>query len=639
MFFEHHKTNGDNMNNKIKKYLTLFLPISFIFSLVVGSLFYLTAIILPPPLINQSYVITYLDNNGNELFSTHFNNEGNYISINQMSPYLVSGYVLIEDKRFYSHNGLDLTRIIKAMISNTLNKGIVEGGSTITQQLSRILYLDNSQTITRKVKEAFISARIEMNYSKKEILEYYLNSLYFGHGVYGVEDASMFYFGVHAYQLSIAQAAMLIGISNAPTLYSPINNYQNSKTKQKSILYKFYKNKLINAKEYHNAIEEELEIYGIKNDATSISSYYKSSIIQYLKKIGIYTKENLVKGLIVKTSFDFNISSKISDILQYYKNDDSQVAVVVLEPYTGKVLSLFGGWDYNTSNYNRATSSSRQIASTIKPLIYYLALNSGFTPTTKLKSEKTTFFIDGYGEYTPSNNNDIYANDEITMIQAMGTSDNIYAIKSSLLIGTDNISKLLNSFNINNFDIVPSIALGSVTTTPLNLATIYNTFASLGYYNEPIFVDEVKDSYGNLLYKRKDNSYQKLNEDQTLILNQLMRAPFDINVRSYTSPTLLNYQTKHLYAAKTGTTDTDSWTVGFNPKYTILVWVGTDDNKKLINASLSRKIFQSIANSIDYEGSSLWYDTNDNVETKRVSPISGTYSSKGSLYYFLKSTL
>ena len=232
MFFEHHKTNGDNMNNKIKKYLTLFLPISFIFSLVVGSLFYLTAIILPPPLINQSYVITYLDNNGNELFSTHFNNEGNYISINQMSPYLVSGYVLIEDKRFYSHNGLDLTRIIKAMISNTLNKGIVEGGSTITQQLSRILYLDNSQTITRKVKEAFISARIEMNYSKKEILEYYLNSLYFGHGVYGVEDASMFYFGVHAYQLSIAQAAMLIGISNAPTLYSPINNYQNSKTKQ-----------------------------------------------------------------------------------------------------------------------------------------------------------------------------------------------------------------------------------------------------------------------------------------------------------------------------------------------------------------------------------------------------------------------
>jgi len=627
------------MKDKIKKIILLIPPLSFIFSLVIGSMFYLTATVLPAPMINKSYMITYLDRDGKELFTTHFNNEGSYVELDKISPYLTTGYVLIEDKRFYTHNGLDISRIIKASLSNTLNKGIVQGGSTITQQLARILYLDNSKTYSRKLKEAFLSARIEMNYDKDDILEYYLNSLYFGHGIYGVEDASLFYFGIHAYQLSLAQSAMLIGISNAPTLYSPINDYKNSKMKQESILYRLYKSKMINAKEYHNAKEEQLKIYGIKNDAHEISAYYKDSIIQYLKKIGIYTKENLVKGLTVKTSFSFSISQKINEILQYYKNDKSQVAVVVLEPNSGSVLSLFGGWNYEESTFNRATSSKRQIASTIKPLIYYLALNSGFTPTTKLKSEPTTFFIEGYGDYTPSNNNSLYANNDITMIQAIGTSDNIYATKTSLIIGTENIANLLYSFNIKDIDIVPSIALGTVSTTPLNIANIYNTFASEGYYYDPVFVEEVYDSYGNTIYKHKNNGYQKLNTNETLILNQLLRSPFDSNNKSYTSPTMLNYQTEHLFAAKTGTTEYDSWTIGYNPRYTIAVWVGTDDNTPLINASLSRKIFQSIANNIDNKGASLWYDINDEIEIKRVSPITGSYSSNGSLYYFSKSTI
>ena len=350
--------------------------------------------------------------------------------------------------------------------------------------------------------------------------------------------------------------------------------------------------------------------------------------------MGIYTKENLVKGLEIQTSFDYHISSKIYEILQYYKNEKNQVSVVVMEPNTGNVLSLFGGWDYEESSYNRATSSYRQIASTIKPLIYYLALNSGFTPTTKLMSKPTTFFIKDYGEYSPSNNNDIYPNDEITMIQALGVSDNIYAVKTSLILGLENIANILKSFGINNVDIVPSLALGSVSTTPLNLATIYNTFASEGHYNSPSFIKEVRDSYGNILYKQKSNGYQKLNKDETIILNQLLRAPFDSKIKSYTSPTMLNYQTSTLYAAKTGTSDSDSWTIGYNPNYTILVWVGTDDNSFLANASLSRKIFQEIAESISTNN--IWYETTKNIQIKRVNPISGNYSLSGSLYYFAK---
>ena len=620
----------------MKKKCAYILPIIFISSLVLGSLFYFSALILPPPLINQSYIIKYLDNNGNELFTTHFNNEGSYVDLDQISPYIIAGYVAVEDKTFYAHNGLDTTRIIKACIDNIINKEVVSGASTITQQLARTLYYNNKQTISRKLKEAFMSARIEMNYSKKEILEFYLNSIYFGHGIYGVEDASMFYFGVHSHQLSIAQSAMLIGISNAPAYYSPLNDYNKSKQKQKSVLYKMYTSNIISPQEYNNAIEEDIDIFGIKVELSNIASYYKDSIINNLKSLGLYTKDNLIRGLTIKTSFDYDISTQINDILEYYKNENSQVAVVIMEPNTGNVLSLFGGWNYEKSTYNRATQSSRQIASTIKPLIYYLALNSGFTPTTKLSSEPTTFFIKNYGEYTPSNNNDLYANDKITMINATGTSDNIYAVKTALLVGLDNIESLLNSFKVSNIDKVPSLALGSVSTTPLTLATIYNTFASSGRYYQPSFITEVTDSYGNILYKQKDNSYQMLNENETLILNQLLRAPFDKNNKSYTSPTLINYQTNHLYAAKTGTTDTDSWTVGYNPNYTILVWVGTDDNSTLTNPSLSRKIFQSIANTIDSNGPSVWYETNNSINVKRVSPLTGSYSPYGSLYYFAK---
>ena len=622
---------------KITKFHLLYIfPFLFIFSLVTGSLFYGVATILPKQIINHSYLITYLDSENKEIFTTHFNSEGSYVPLEKISPILISGYIAIEDKNYYNHNGLDASRIVKSFLSNTIHKSIVEGGSTITQQVARMLYLNNEKTYKRKLKEAFIAARLEMHHTKKEILEYYLNSLYFGHGVYGVEDASLFYFGKHAYQLTIAECALLIGISNAPAYYSPVTNYEKSKKKQKNILYKLYKSSLISAQEYHNAYEENIDILAEKVEAKGLYSYYKESIIKQSKNLGIYTKENLVKGLNITTSFNYEISNKIYNILQYYKNNKNQVSVVVLEPNTGNVLSLFGGWDYEESSYNRATSSYRQIASTIKPLIYYLALNSSFTPTTKIMSKPTTFFIKNYGEYTPSNNNNIYPNDEITMIQALGVSDNIYAIKTSLILGLNNIASFLNSFGIKNVDVVPSLALGSVSTTPLNLATIYNTFASEGYYTSPSFIKEVRDSYGNLLYRSDKKGYQKLNKDETIILNQLLRSPFDDKVKSYTSPTLLNYQTNKLYSAKTGTTESDSWTVGYNKKYTILVWVGTDDNSTLNNPSLSRKIFQDIANSIDIDKHQEWYEPTKNIEIKRVNPISGNYSSSGSLYYFTK---
>ena len=500
-----------------------------------------------------------------------------------------------------------------------------------------MLYLDNSKSYSRKIKEAIYAARIETYYSKKEILEIYLNNLYFGHGVYGVEDASLFYFNKNALDLTISEASLLVGISNAPSLYSPILEKENSLKKQKQILNILQKQQIISIEEKENALKEPLVIYGQKrNNILNSSFYYQDAIEKQLKNQKIYTKSNLVKGLTISTNLDTKISEIVYSILQKYQPTDSntQVSVVIMKPYSNKVITLFGGWDYTKSTYNRATTSLRQPASTIKPLLYYLALSKGMTPSTLLKSEKTSFFIKDYGLYEPTNNNDIYANEDISMIQAVGVSDNIYAIKTNLILGTSMLVNLLNKFAIENVEKVPSLALGTNLITPLQLTSIYNTFASEGIYYKPSLINEVKDSYGNTLYQNNDIPYRVLLHNETIVLNQLLTAPFDKNIKSYTNPTMLNYQTNNIYAAKTGTTESDSWVVGFNPNYTICIWVGTDDNTKLTDYSLSKRIFQEIANTIDTR-TNIWYDTNENIVIKRVSPLKGTLSNSGSLYYYL----
>lgn len=625
------------MKKTFYKILLIFPSFLIIFSLIMGSLFYFSMWILPKLEIKESYIVKYTDNSNNLLYQTHFQNQGTYLPLEKISPYLQNFYVSIEDKDFYKHSGVDWARVIKAFLVNTSSGKIKQGASSITQQLARTLYLNNKKTYTRKLKELIYAARIETYYSKKKILEMYLNSLYFGHRIYGVEDASWFYFNKSSSSLTISEASLLIGISNAPNLYSPLINKENSLKKQKQILNILVKNKTITEEERQNALQQEITIYGQKNDIElNYLLYYKDEIEKQLKTKNIYTKSNLIKGLTISTNIDLNISQIIYQILQKYQPNDinTQVSVIVMKPYSNKVIALFGGWDYSKSSYNRATTSLRQPASTIKPLLYYLGLANGMTPSTLLKSEKSSFFIKNYGLYEPSNNNDIYANEKISMIQAIGVSDNIYAVKTNLILGTSMLVNLLNKFGIKDVKEVPSLALGTNLITPLQLTAIYNTFASEGVYYKPSIINNVKDYNGNTLYQNKDIPYQLLLHDETIVLNQLLTSPFDKNLISYANPTMLNYQTNKIYAAKTGTTESDSWVVGFNPNYTISVWIGTDDNTKLTDYTLSKKIFQEIANTIDTTPNT-WYDTNEHIKIKRVSPLKGTLSTNGSLYYYL----
>ena len=254
-------------------------------------------------------------------------------------------------------------------------------------------------------------------------------------------------------------------------------------------------------------------------------------------------------------------------------------------------------------------------------------------PLTFLNCNKTVFDIKGYDKYSPSNATNTYSSTPINMIEAISLSDNIYATKTLLYVGLKRFENLLNSFGFNS-KCVPSSALGVDETNLLNLTSIYNCFASLGMYYKPRIISKITDGNGVILYKNSIQASKKLEKPYVYILNQLLTSPFDEKLIDYSKPTLLNYQTNNIFAAKTGSDKSNSYTIGFNPLMTIGVWCGTDDNELLLKSHISKKVFQTLANELTNQN--LWYNPPSYVIKKKVNPISGKDSVNGSMYWFLK---
>ena len=296
---------------------------------------------------------------------------------------------------------------------------------------------------------------------------------------------------------------------------------------------------------------------------------------------------------------------------------------------------IVGGKDYQESNLNRALNSNRQVGSLIKPLLYYLGLINGFTPLTKLESKKNTFKIEGYGEYSPKNYNDIYPNRDITLIEAIGTSDNIYAVKLGLYLGSENFKKAIKYFTKNEVKALPSLFLGSNEMTLIELASMYNTFASLGKYYSPNFYRKILDFNDKEINSKGKSSHTYLLSKYVTVLNQVLLSPFDKNINECNNPTMLNYQTNVKYSAKSGSTNSDSYVIGYNPNYTIAVWCGSDEGEE-INKSPTKKIFQELANKLSKYNEEKWYEPSKNVIAKKIDPITGKTSENGSTYYLIK---
>lgn len=580
--------------------------------------------------------ITIYDTNGEVMYESNFKKNMQWVSIDDIPPFIQEAFISVEDKRFNYHAGFDPIRIIKAVSTNFVHGDILQGGSTITQQFAKNLFLTNEQTYQRKIQELFYSAQLEMQYSKKEILEGYLNTAYFGHGIYGINAASTYFFDVPLDSLSIAQTAMLIGIPNGPSIYSPFLHKDNAIKREHLILDILEKNKVITKSQKEDAKNEPLKLSTAKNiDIKGNDEYYIDAILQQISKMDV----NFDQEIHIYTYYDPSVQQKLNDAIT--KNidmeDEIEVAGIITQPFHGDILAVSGGKNYTISQYNRALYSSRQVASTIKPLLYYCALQDGFTPSSKFSSQKTVFHLENNEEYSPSNYGDVYANGDISMINAISLSDNIYAEKMHMFLGINTLHNALLDFGITQSKATPSQALGTVSMPLIELTRIYNTFASEGLYTTPSMIKSITTK-DQILYEREDNAKRLLNRDETLILNQMLTATYDAQNISYTFPSMYGYEPNVPVAVKSGTSDWDSLVMGFNPEYTIGIWSGFDDNRELKSSyyKISKQVFKDTVNALYANREGIWYQPSDNLVEKQVNPITGEEKSDGSVYWYKK---
>lgn len=632
------------------KFLYKLVKVTFVFMIVMTIFFvglYLYAVSLPKININNVNNISIYDKENDIIFSGNGNKE--WISLNNISNYLIDATISTEDKRFYNHPGFDILRIAKSMYVNVTTKNLSQGASTITQQLARNLFSNFDKTWRRKLKEAWYAFRIEIDYSKDEILEAYLNTINYGNGVLGIENASYYYFNKSAKDLSLAEASMLAGIPKAPNAYSPLNDSETAKKRQGIILNYMVKNKKISEKEAEDAYDIELKYIGKKQKLNlSTLMYYKDAVVNELNSIKSIPDSYINSGLKVYTSLDINAQTILENSMKNNINDDKlQVASIMMKPDNGAIIALIGGTDYLKTEYNRALYSKRQVGSTMKPILYYAALENGFTASTNFLSQATTFTFSDNDTYTPQNYGAIYPNHDISMAAAIAYSDNIYAVKTHLFLGEEVLVNTAKRIGINEtLEKIPSLPLGTEELNIIDYVGGYATFANGGYKIKPHLIEKVLDCNDNVLYEFKEEKEPVLNSSIVYILNDLMTGTYDLTMIDYNYPTcgsLVNKITNK-YAIKTGTTDTDSWTIGYNKDILIGVWNGYDDAKTIeINAVKSSKnIWADAIEAYLKDKDTSWYDMPDNVVGVLVDPINGTLADnktkKKKILYYIKGT-
>ncbi len=578
--------------------------------------------------------IELYDNTNKKFLSYSNNRKQSYVTLDNISQYVIDAFIAIEDKRFYDHQGIDFIRIGGAIISDIKNQEFVEGASTITQQYVKNLYLTSDKTLERKLNEVLIAMNIERQYSKDEILTGYLNSIYFDSGAYGIEDASIFYFGKSAKDLSLVEACSLASIPKSPIYYSPIKNPENNKTRRNLILKELLNDEKIDEETYLKSINKELQIVGQNpNVSGDMAPYFQDLVIRELNSMG-WLNEYMNKGLKVYTTLDSELNNAIvKSINKRHPDSDIETAVYALNPQTGEVLAVVGGNNYENSTFNRAVDAKRQSGSTIKPFLYLTALEHNFTLATTFKSEKTTFYINGES-YSPRNYADIYADQDVSMVYALATSDNIYAMKTHLFLGTDALVDTLKRFKISgDIPSIASLALGTYEISLQELTTAYSVLASGGNYIEPTLITKITTFDGTVLYEKKSQETSRLaNSSDVYLLNEAMTSIFDNNMTYNIRPTggrLVSLLT-HRYAAKSGSTNTDNIMIGYNPDILVAVWTGYDDAREITvheETTYGKYIWADVVESYLKGKTSSWYDTPDDVIGVDLNPMTGFYPS------------
>lgn len=536
--------------------------------------------------IRPDYSTQFFDING-ELIGTSESIETRIpINIKNVPKSLEQAFLAAEDIRFYDHYGVDFRGIGRAVWANITNQGISEGGSTITQQLAKNLFLSQDRNFRRKIQEVILAIKLEKQYSKKEILEMYLNQIYFGQGSYGIESAALTYFGKHTEKLNLAESAMLAGLPKSPNYYSPLKNPQAAKERQELVLSQMLKYSFITQQEY-----EQAKAYKLKyntSDLTSSSSkasYFLDYVSQLIAKK--YGEDVLYKqGLKVYTTLDIKQQIAAEESIKYlptnYKTqsgaEQPQLALVAVEPGTGYIKAMLGGRG-GKDQYNRAVLAMRQPGSAFKPFLYLAAVEAGMNAATVIE-DKAVHFADGWA---PSNYSRNFSN-WVSMRTAIKYSLNIPAVLVGKKVGYDKIIYYARQLGISTLvtegypnDVNPaSLTLGGLTkgVIPLEMANAMATLGAGGMYNEPIAIIKIVDREGKTIFEHKPKPQRVVSAKSAYTLTDLLQSVIS-------SGTGTGAGIGRPAAGKTGTTDTckDAWFVGYTPNLAAAVWIGNDDGE------------------------------------------------------------
>jgi 1A family penicillin-binding protein len=547
---------------------------------------------------SMAHATTITDANGRHAF-TIFEEQRLQIPLSRVSPNMTRAILAVEDRRFYEHDGVDLIRLAGALLHDVAHNRAEQGGSTITQQLARLSFLTPDKTIRRKLQEVVLAGRLERTFTKDQILELYLNKAYFGDGLYGVEAASLGYFGKHASDLDVAEAALIAGLVKSPSTYAPTVNVTRALARRATVLDAMRDAGAIDEGTYRSARRAPLRLDDALRREDAYGQYFKEEVRKQL--IDIFGWERVYRsGLRVETTLDVDmqraaeaeVARAIADIEQRQNRRAStrpaaaalQAALVAVDPRTGEVRAMVGGRDFHTSPFNRVTQSKRQPGSAFKPVVYAVALEQGYTPAT---------IIDGLSSPVLSQagwlpDDEDVAGDAITMRSALRLSSNRAAVRMLQTIGVSRAVDYAARLGLGSMPRVPSLALGTGEVTLLALTSAFGAFANAGERATPRLIRRVTSSDGQVLYESAAASTHAMSPTTAFLITSMLEDVIDAGTGAQARE--LGFRLPA--AGKTGTTNEyrDAWFVGYTSRLVTGVWVGYDQPRTIIRGGYAAQL-------------------------------------------------
>lgn len=549
-----------------------------------------------------------LDMNGNLITNIHATENRTLVTLDKIPKNLQNAFIAVEDNRFYEHSGVDPRGILRALYSNIVSGEVAEGGSTITQQLAKNAFLSQDRTITRKIQELVIAVRLEQQYTKDEILEMYLNQIYFGRGAYGVQAAAQTYFGKDVSQLNLSECAMLAGIPRSPNYYSPLNNLSAAMERRSEVLDQMAKYNYITADTAAKTKREQLQLVNPKEEEQNhTASYFIDYVTQEM--IDKFGADAVYKeGLKIYVTLDMNMQKAaeqaVNSLLPTYYDDANglkqpQGALVAIDPTTGYIKAMVGG--RGTDQFNRATMAVRQPGSSFKPFTFATALEANMTPDTTIEDKPFKL-----GDWQPQNYNRTFSG-TVTMRQTAINSLNVPTVRLAEKVSIDKVLATAQNLGIstlvinskpgepNDKNLAASIGGLTQGVTALDMAGAYSAFANHGIYTKPVAVVKVIDRKGKVIYENKPETKQVLTERTATLLTDMLQ---DVMTKGTGTGAKINRPS----AGKTGTTDNyqDAWFAGYTPNLVAIVWMGCDDNAQMpgiTGGTVPAKIWQNFMNA------------------------------------------